>query len=191
LVTDFVADPADQLRVDAAAGRIALGDDLAVVEDHDRLGRALRCAVGLREGAVERGLENRVRRLDHLGTGNRRQQGRCGRTGRDLLGGRRRIVQDQAAQGAAIHGVAFGEAGKACRHLTLLAVDLVAQQEFDGLHGGRDGLAVEGLGLDLAHEGGRTELMAGEARRHAGGALQAVAGRQQGDGAAQQQQHGN
>ena len=67
---------AGQRRVDADAGRIALGNHLAVVDHDHRLGPAERRRRGLLEGVIERRLQRRIRWFDHVGTGNLGEQRR-------------------------------------------------------------------------------------------------------------------
>ena len=105
-----------------------------------------------------------------VGAGTWRRQG-------DRRG--RLAVQHQAAQRAAIDGAGLGQAGEACRHLGVLAVDLVAEQEARPAPGRARSPRDRTLGLDPRDEGGRAELMADEACRHVGRAVEAAAARQQ------------
>ncbi|WP_407167766.1 hypothetical protein [Bradyrhizobium sp. ORS 111] len=66
----------EQLRVDANSRRIALGDDLTVVNHHHGLGPARHFSCGLLERVIERSHERGVRRLDNRRRGDVRQQWR-------------------------------------------------------------------------------------------------------------------
>jgi len=114
--------PADLRRLGAIARRLAFGDDVAVVQDHRRLGPAMRAALGLGELAVECGFEGGVDGIDgqRLGGVLRRRRriivyrGPCGA-----------LVRDPAALGAKEHRPAGDQAGEVGRHLPLVAVDAV------------------------------------------------------------------
>ena len=67
---------AEQRRIDADAGRITLGDHLAVVNHDDRLGAAERRRRRLLEGMIERRLQRRIGWFDHSGAGNLGKQRR-------------------------------------------------------------------------------------------------------------------
>ncbi len=161
--------PADHRRVDAVSRRITLGHDPAVMHHHHGLGPAMRRRRLLLEGAVEGLLQRRIVRFDDAGPRDRGQHAGRGRRADNVLGRRRRVVQHQAAQRAAIGGPALHQAGEACRHFGMLAIDAMADQEADRRQARRNGLPVELLGLDLGDESGRTELVAdetgGDARR--------------------------
>ena len=65
---------AEDRRIDAIAGRVALRDDVAILDDHDRLGVAERQLLGLGKRAIERTLQIRIRWLDHRSSGDLGQQ---------------------------------------------------------------------------------------------------------------------
>ena len=160
LVTDLVADQPITCVSIAVARGITLGDHPAIVHDHHGLGVAMRRRWRLREGAVERLLQGGLsgchdRRARDVG-----QQGR-GRHMRRQGDRRGRLAQQhQATQRTAIDGARLGEAREACAHLGTLAIDLMAGQEAHRREHGRDGLAIELLGVHSGNEGGRAELVA-------------------------------
>ncbi len=112
--------PAHDLRVDAVARRIALGDHPAVAHHDHGLGVAIgRCARSQRRRDRARAL-GRPAGLDDLRAGNAGSSGRARACAASARRRGRLVVQHQAAQRAAVDGAGLGDAGEAGRHLGAL-----------------------------------------------------------------------
>jgi hypothetical protein len=172
--------PADLRRLGAIAGRIALGDDVAVAQDHHRLGPAMRAALGLRELAVECGFEGGVDRIDGQRHGDVLR--RCGR----IIVGRgpcRALVRNLAALGAKKDRPAGDQTGEVGCHLPPVAVDAVIHQQPGRCYHGLDRFAIEHVGIKPADKRRRAHLVADIVGGNAGGAVErAAADRARGGG---------
>src|SRR5581483_3937368 len=169
---------AKQGSVDIDFGRIALSDDLAVMDDDDRLGTATGAAIGLGEGAVECGLELIVLRRDHVRPADVRQDGR------DLLvpvgiHDRRdvfAIVPDHAAGLTSIYGVTVEVTQEVDGHFLAQLVDVVADAAVEHADAARRAqcLAVDLIGIETRDESRRAERVGDVFGRDADGAIRPV-----------------
>jgi hypothetical protein len=152
-------------RVDAIARRIALRNDVAVLNDDDRRGVAERRLLRLREGAIERALEVRIGGLD------RRRSGDLGQQCALRLASRWRqrdiglALDDVTPQTLAIDGTALSAAKQRCCHLLGFAIDVVAERPGDQPDTGHrlHGFGIDLIGINSRHEGRRTQSMRDEA----------------------------
>ncbi len=122
-----------QLRRDAVALRIALGNDAAVLHDDHRRGDAGRRARSLGEGGIDRGFQRGVVRLHRFGGRNRAEKRWVCRRRLDRFG--QRAAEHQRATAALAINRARGERARdGAAHVLAVTVDVGRERPGDGAH---------------------------------------------------------